>query len=247
MSHSWLNSSALSIHSKHKASRTTCPPPTLDLLCLAVPKCSRGAADAPSCVASQSLRCPWGPTTDLAVIRQSWPPWPAAPIHAASPTGSHSPHRRPSLATLATRPSAPPEHRRFHCARPPAARLPQARSARPRAHRRPGRLVSGTRTRRRWSSAHCETRATTLGAAASRSVGGEAVASGRRAMFPASREPAASSSGGRQGALRSSGGRQGAPRSSCGARGSRLPGLWGRSAPTDNRALVSPTSPPGVD
>lgn len=70
---------------------------------------------------------------------------------------------------------------------------------RPRAHHLPGRRGCGTRTRRRWSSAHCDIRATTLGTAPSPSAGGEAGASGCPAMLlPASPSP-------RRAALRSHG------------------------------------------
>lgn len=114
------------------------PTPHPCLLCLLVPICSRGAADAPSCVASQSLRCSWGPTTVLAVIRQSWPPWPAAPILHSQPNrialpppppvpgdpgdATLGPARAPAVPLCAASRSPPPSGSLRVAPRPPPAR-----------------------------------------------------------------------------------------------------------------------------
>lgn len=92
------------------------PPPLVS--CASMSSNAGGGAGGEGCRWRPTLCCVSGsevspgPTTVLAVIRQSWAPWPAAPIPLSQPNriALPPPPRLPSLATLAKRPSAPPGH-----------------------------------------------------------------------------------------------------------------------------------------
>lgn len=134
--------------------------------CPPLPNCSNGPAGAQRWAAASPRRHPGaqhGQGSDGV---------------AAAPPGRAPPPprtRRPDPAALRRCPGLPQDA------------SPSAWRCAARAHHRP---ACSTRMRRRWSSAHCEIRATTLGAAPSRLGGGVAGVAGCPAMFPASQERA---------------------------------------------------------
>lgn len=182
---------------------------------LAVPNCANGPVGAQRWAAARSLRCPraqHSPDSDQ----------PSKPGPAAHTTAQHpppGPGGSPPLPRLAG-PLLRPPRLAPRCLRPQL----------------PGPRGCGTRTRRRWSSAHWEIRATTLGATPSRSGGCAAGSADRPAMFLPSWAPSPPPRPGSRG--------RHSPRADSGIRAPPAPG--GAARATAGSPFPQPVRGPGA-